>query len=408
MISANLECLQNGNPAVAETSDLRFGTQTRWRLDHRSISDVGGRLAAAQCDLASAVETALTSPTDFPSWDTAIVAGDKVVLIADPAAPQIDEVVGRVAEWFLAQSVSAENLAVVVGHSGDEAAEAIRARLTSSGVNINVQLHDPDDTDQISYLAADTSADAIYLNRLVVDADVVLPIGCARSNSALDGLGCFGTFPILSDRDTRAKFYRLDQLRTDGGRAALRDAASQAAWWLGVMAAMQVLPGGEGQVAGITSGILETSSAAVQTQFDQDWKTSDELSDLVIALVDGDAAEQSWLSVARAVFRATRNAKPGGSIVVCTELADLPGKALRRLGSHTKSQSDIENQIRKSREDDAIAAAVLLDATEDYHVYLASRLRRDTVERLRMGVIESEEQLQRLAGSLASCAIIRS
>lgn len=372
------------------------------------MSHAGGCRSAVPCDLSSAVEAALTGPVDFPPWDTATVAGDKVVLIADPAAPKIEEVVGLVVEWFLANSVSAENLAVVVGGSGEEAAEAIRARLEPLSVNIDVQLHDPDDTDQLSYLAADTAADAIYLNRLVVDADVVLPIGCARSNSALDGLGSFGIFPILSDRDTRAKFYRLDQLRTDFGRAELRDTASQAAWWLGAMAGMLILPSGEGQVAGIASGSFESLAETSQKHFGQEWQAADELSDLVIALVDGDSAEQSWLSVSRAIFRAARNAKPGGSIVVCTELSDLPGKTLRRLGSHSKSQSVIEKQIRKSREEDAIAAAVLLDATEDYHVYLASRLRRDTVERLRMGVIESEDQLQRLAGSLPSCAIISS
>src|SRR5690606_29237808 len=60
---------------------------------------------------------------------------------------------------------------------------------------ISVELHDADDPNAVAYVAANEDSDPIYVNRTLVDADVVLPLSCARHQESLDYLGANSLFP---------------------------------------------------------------------------------------------------------------------------------------------------------------------------------------------------------------------
>ena len=68
---------------------------------------------------------------------------------------------------------------------------------------VQLETHDPTDRDDLGYLAASKEGKPIYVNRVLHDADVVLPISCLRPDSALGYHGVFGgLFPTFSDEQT--------------------------------------------------------------------------------------------------------------------------------------------------------------------------------------------------------------
>lgn len=394
---------------MTELVKLHFGEQQCWELSGVTCERVAPNVPNIATDqLAAAVGNALREPIGFPSLDTAVIPGDSVVFALDPSVPQLPEIVLAAAAWFAERGASLSNLSAVVAFPGDSAAERIRQHLEHAGMSIEVQAHDADDSEQIAYLAANEASDAIYLNRKLVDADVVIPITCARLDSSLDGLGTFSVFPLLSNRKTRGRFYAFEKLREEEKRHELRKWSEQAGWWLGILASLQVIPGVQGGLQSILCGATESLHEATQLAMADAWTPPDQLADVVIALVDGPDYQQSWFSIARAIFSASRLARPGGSIVVCSELNTPAGNGLKKLRQTDKSAEEISRWLSNSDYDDAIAASVVLEATTDNHVYLASGLRKDTVESLRMGIVSSQEELGRLVRSLDSCIIIES
>ena len=49
-----------------------------------------------------------------------------------------------------------------------------------AGREFPYQIHDGEDDKKVSYLVANEAGDPVYLNRLLVDADVVLPLDVLR------------------------------------------------------------------------------------------------------------------------------------------------------------------------------------------------------------------------------------
>ncbi len=74
----------------------------------------------------------------------------------------------------------------------DQLAE-IRSHLADE---VEVVVHSSQRRDDLRYLAANASADPIYLNRYIVDADVVVPIVVARCGDLyIKGLTQVPSFP---------------------------------------------------------------------------------------------------------------------------------------------------------------------------------------------------------------------
>jgi nickel-dependent lactate racemase len=273
---------------------------------------------------------------------------------------------------------------------------------------VAVELHDLDDPTKVAYVAANEASDPIYLNRSLVDADLVIPITCARPRMSLDYLGAYSLFPLFSNRETRGRFYSLPSLIDFDRRSELQAWADQAAWWLGIVAGIQVIPAGGGQIASILAGQLAELEIAAQKKMNQIWSTKSGASDMVVMLLENSGGGQSWLDVARGLHSATCCTTHGGTVVLCTQIECAVGKGLNRLREPGRSLEQIANKLASDTHDDAIAAAVILQATSDNHVYLVSAIRSETVESLGMGVIENAAGLSHLISQHATCTILGS
>lgn len=402
-LEKTVECLNEGKMGEmgrqSSAIEAVFGTGTRSSLHFSGIvTNCSACGLPAVENLAAAIESALAAPLDFPSIEKAIVPGDRVVLAVDPAIPQMPDVIAGVVAYLLRHEVQANQLAIVLaGHEPDDSAGIEKALSSVSETTISVELHDADDSTRVAYVAANQEANPIYVNRTLVDAEVVIPISCARGGGSLDYLGPYTVFPRLSDRKTRGRFFSLARLENPLEREKLRAWADEAAWWTGLYVAIQVIPGYDGEVAAVLAGNPSLLEETVQRRMEAAWRTCvPESAELVMALIDGGRSQQTWDNVARAIHAARKITMRGGSIVVCTQLVREPGRALLRLSNGDRSSSSLVKQLSNDPSDDALAASVILQAVGDCHVYLYSEIASETIEALGMGAIESLGQLDHL------------
>lgn len=387
--------------------ELVYGDSVRGAVRFAGDARLENAAASAEVlDLAAAVTSALRAPLDFPSVEQAIVPGDRVVLAVDPSVPRMPEVVAHIVQYFQGSGFLPEQFTIVVaGHAQSDAAAL--AKLLPDEVAI--ELHDADDQTKVAYVAANKQGEPIYMNRSLVDADVVIPVMCARGRSAIDYEGAYGVFPLLTDRRTRGQFFSLRQLADPTEHERLTAWADEAAWWVGLLVAVQIVPAPDGGIAQVLAGSPQPLEAAVQAAMRDVWHSSvDRTYDAVLALIDGGPAQQTWDSLARVLASATPLVSPDGALVVCTELAQRPGPALRKLKNSNRSEDALAKQLSSDASDDALAAAVLLESLDTSHIYLLSDLPRDVVESLGMSAIESLHQAENIIQQRSSCLVIGS
>jgi nickel-dependent lactate racemase len=388
--------------------DLRFGLATHWELDFEGqLRRWDGCPLPVPADLTAQLRNALANPLDFPSIEQAIVPGDRVAILVDPLLPQMVELVSACISYLLEHGVQAEQLVVVLASHEPEDAMELRNALTQvAGEEIPIELHDADDQNKVAYVAANEESNPIYMNRTIVDADVVLPITCARGHSTLDYMGAYSVFPLLTDRATRGEFYSLEKLDVADEHAKLTAWADQAAWWVGLLVVVQAVPAARLGISTIIAGTPTAVESAVQPLMESGWQVTEEPTDVIVAMLEGGPSQQTWENFARVLHTARQLVARGGSIVLCTELSKRPGRGLHKLQNVHSSTDMIAKKLAHDAADDALAAAVILEATRHCHVYLISALKPESVESLGMGPIQDASQLEHLLSQHNNCTLL--
>ncbi|WP_164101943.1 nickel-dependent lactate racemase family protein [Candidatus Laterigemmans baculatus] len=380
----------------AETVELPpAGAMEMWEFH----PDRGRRIDAVR----EVARRAAARPEDYPPLAEAIVDGDAVALAVDPNVPHVAEVVAGIVDTLPRERIG--SLSVVLSEEAQEAtAEQLRQILAGLG-EIEVTIHDPADRESLGYLAANTAADPIYLNRRLLDADLVLPIITARPAGSLDPANFDGgVFPAFADGETQRR------LRGETIDAAGQDdrEAAEAAWLLGLQVLVAVVPTADAHVARVLVGTPGGIRRAAEHQVEAGWQRDvSRKASLVFACIDGGPQQQTWDNVARALHVARHLVRPGGTIVVTSRLGERTEKSLRRLAG-TETYEAMLQRIKKDRGRHALAASLLLQLRQEGRVLLMSDLPAGEIEALGIGAVESTDQLLRLVESHDSCAIIRS
>jgi hypothetical protein len=401
---------------MPQSVELTFGLDCHWSFHSPHEVHLLNQLDEAGEEVRDVVGRALSRPIDFPSFDQAIVPGDHVALVIDPELPSISELISAVAKWLCAGGMAPGNLRCVLAGQSPTLADRITKRLQSdlSSSELTVEPHDPNDSEKLAYVAASQDADPIYINRTLVDADVVIPVSCARPSGCLDYFGGFDLFPLITDATTRNRFYSLSELDDPDLHRTLITRADEAGRWLGALVAMQIIPAASDRVAGAVAGLVDSVEKEAQAIFERLFHSSKAGNmeaapgfGLVIATIEAHPDQQSWLEVSRALHAAARLVAPGGTIAVLTELAQSIGKGLQRLEQSSLTREELARKLDKDAYEDAFAAAVLNRVTADHHVYLAAKLPSDTLEGLGLGVLKSETQLNQLACQFDRTLVLR-
>ena len=351
-------------------------------------------------DVRAATLTALSSPVDFPPIKAAILSGDEVALAVDPNTPQVAEVTKAVVEYL--KDCSTASLSVVIG---DEArpstVDAIRAAV---GDAAHTYLHDPSDRESLRYLGADQLANPIYLNRMLVDADFILPVTAGRWGDLDRPHDLYGIFPAFSDSASRYRFHQP----SDSDELTKAD-PHEPAWLLGVQIMLCVTSNSAGLAAHVIAGATE--SVRKQLRQYQQLAESASSAPLVIASLDGNDQQQTWLNTARAALAAANRVDAGGTIVLWTKLDEAASGSLMNLSDNGSSREPFTEMSTDGEfpawDPSFVPAEMLRKVSHEHRILLHSDLASDTIEGIGLGTISSSEELSNLTRSFASCGVLR-
>lgn len=390
---------------------LQYGFKSAVTLEFASTTIVGqfGRPAMSRLvDPEASAAEALANPLEYPSLARATTPGDRVTVALEPAVPCADQMVAAVVGALAIAGIAPDGV-TVLRTATDERAGAGDPRPIlppSLAESIAVVTHHPAERERMAYLAAADNGEPILLHRAVVDADVVVPVGCIHNPSAAGFHGIYGAiYPTFSDERTQKRFHSPAALDVRGGpKSKVIERVDQVGWLLGAAMTMQVIPGAGDDLLHVLAGEAQAVSRRGHELYERAWGgTVSQRASLVIATIEG--RQQTWDNLGRALAAAELLVEDDGAIVICCDLAGEPGPAVARLAAPGSREAALR-EIRKDRPDDAQAAAQLAQAQQRARVYLLSKLAPSLLEDLELAPVTDPDDIGRLARRHASCIVL--
>ncbi|CAN5630363.1 hypothetical protein BH23PLA1_BH23PLA1_33380 [soil metagenome] len=372
--------------------------------DDRLLGAWSGPEPLAETRLRAQIAQDLESPQDYPPLRQAVVPGDRVVLAVDPEIPQLNRLLAIVSEILEGSGVERDAIQVVAlgPIRGLESSASIREPVTW----IN---HNPDDREQLAYLASTEAGRRVYLNRFLTDSDFVLPVGLLTYDPILGYQGPWSTlFPGLSDLDTQQALRGQASDHTphaDHTRPAF-DESAEVTWLLGSQFHIGILPGATG-IAGVFAGLESTVRTQGMRALDRAWTFQvPERAELVIAGIGRPGVPTRLEDLARGLATSAGLVRRGGRIAILSRTEGPIGPALQRLLGAEDPRRWAEHLRGAEAEPDYPAARQIARALDWADVYLLSSLPVEDVEELAMIPLARPEEAARLAALSNSCLIL--
>jgi nickel-dependent lactate racemase len=366
----------------------------------------GGTPTPAIHDVAAAVAKAIESPIAFPPLRQAIVPGDHVAIVLDEGIPQPAEVLGPVIECLADAGVQRHDTLIVEIPRHTDPRNVLTADVLPPGIRL-VQ-HDPHDRNRLSYLASTKAETRVYLNREVVDADLVVLVGRVEYDPILHFRGTASSvFPGLADAAAQQVFRsQISKLITAKSQLAARQESDEVAWLLGVQFAVQIVVGRRNEVVKVLAGHGPDVQREAQRSLDRYWKqTAPRRVELVIAAISGGPERQGFDDLGAALESAGRLVQEGGRVAVLSAIDAAPGKTLRTARALQDPAKALDH-VRRHPSEDAVSTWQIAQTIQLARVYLKSRLADELVEDLGMTPLASGAEVQRLVNQAASCIFL--
>jgi hypothetical protein len=401
------------------TIHFKYGTSSSLQLELPAgvlVANCSGP-ETAESNVAAATKAAWEAPLDFPPLRQAIVPGDHIVLALGPGIAQGAEVIAAVVPLLRDAGVECGDITILRTAADAEAGGPDpRSNLSAEHRSVQLATHNPSDEDELEFLAADEHGDAIYLNRCLCDADLVIPVGCLRADSPAQanesrhngkaGIWNDTLYPTFADSKTTKRFAPNGVPLTAGEAAQRHKQVDHLAWLLGIQATIQVVPASGERALRVLAGSPDAVFQAGRELCRAQWQTEiPQRAKLVIAGISGGRWQQTWDNVRRALEAALELVEDGGAIVVCTELVAQPGTALKHLAEAIDTESS-QSRLRKDRSADAHLARLLVEVHDRATIYLLSHLDEDAVTSSGLAYVARPEEINRLASHYDSCILL--
>jgi nickel-dependent lactate racemase len=370
-------------------------------LVHDVDAPAGRNGSLAVADSTAAARAALESPLKYPALAEGVVPGDQLAIALDEAVPDAANIVRGAIAAATAAGIAPGAITIVA--CDENFCKGLREEV---GEAVRVVVHDPDDPVNLALVGLNEKNERMLVNRSIFEADVVLPIGCARL-AGVAGCGVFESlFPRLSDAETIGRLRTPSQRSTAARIAKSQRKADEAGWLLGVALVMQVVPGADGKVVEVVAGDPQAVAERCQQRCEELWSFRvPQRASLVIANVTGGPQEQTWENIGRALAAIEPLVDEGGAVAICSDLDTGPAHALGQLIGNTEP-AEVERGVQNDHSADSWPAWQLARAVQRGPVYFLSQLDAGNVEDLGLAPIESLDELVRLASRQESCLVL--
>lgn len=370
-----------------------------------------GEKAQPNIDVGAALEKALAEPTLYPPLKESVFPGDRVGIVLQSDLPHSRIVLENLLKQLFELSVEPSDVFVVVsartaGQLGIESKiyEEAKTKLPDGEQpgtfpvqfgfhSVGFQVHDAENESGHAYLAANQAGEPVYINRMLVDADVVLPVACPTAGEVDQQNDCI--YPDFSNQTIRA---RLEKGK--GNFLARWQEIELANESLGSFFIVQVVCGPGETIQKIFAGSRTETTQIARAETNELWAfrwLGD--TEMVVATVESKADDQSWDDFASALIAASRVSSLGGPLVIWSDIMAKPDRNTKKA-LMSQFEDGISSKLGKKMQH--VAAIV-----NERPVFLRSRLSRNDVEELGVGFLESAEEVVRIAEPCNSALLIR-
>jgi nickel-dependent lactate racemase len=349
----------------------------------------------------------LDAPLEFPPLPLALIEDDHVAIAVEEGVPEANTIVCALVRYLIQHGTQPKQITIVLGADNSEWRSRLQNQLTSLELgDIRVVKHEPTNQESHGYVGASMSADAIYIQRDLFEAEIVLPIYCVRTPDSPSASDKYGMSPSFANAATQHR-WNLAWLEDNLHHMHLQEKLShEAGWMMGVQFAIAVIPACDGSIASILGGSPDPvfQKATELVRFEN--AHPNERSNLVVAFVEGDQSQQSWMNIARAAAHAEMQLDSEGSIVICSDVQHLT-KGVQQLGTDEPDEK-LQQRLLRSDLEDAFAAAVISSIKSRRSIYLMSQLSSHQVESLGLAFVANSVDIEKLCNSVGSVCIMRS
>jgi nickel-dependent lactate racemase len=362
---------------------------------------------AAEQPISELIAKAFDEPIDFPPLPLALIDDDHIAIAIEDGVPDANTIACAVVRYLVDHGTEQEMITVVLGSDNQDWRDRLVEALKNQELDgVKVVKHEPTHHDSHGYIAASASADPIYIQRDLVEAEVVLPVYCIRTPDSPSASDKYGMSPSFADATTQHR-WNLAWLDDNVHHLHLQEKLShEVGWLMGIQFAIAVVPASDGSVSKILGGnpdkVFQQASELLRPVGGGSFSEHS----LAVAFVEGDWTQQSWMNVARAAAHADMQLNSNGSIVVCSDIKNLSA-GVSQLGSD-ESEDKLQRQLLSSDLEDAFAAAVLSSIKSKRSIYLMSQLRASQVEGLGLAYLDSPLDIERLCREADSVCVMRS
>ena len=394
------------------------------------------------------VRESLENPLDFPAISQTVIPGDTVALAVDSPLVFHSRVLASVVSCLCELQIEPQDISIVLPEwFCKENKVKLETWIKSSQLpeelleQVHWIIHNPNNRDELTYIAANEQGEQILLNRTLSEADVVIPI----SHIKPIGTGRYSLIesalvPTFSDYEFQKSFEAMADSSSAVIQDKLNEKASHVVWQLGVIWGIQIVPGNRGSISHVCTGLLKKVSETAQTHFINTWSHElQQLADATIATLEGESKNLSWDDISQAIETAGHITAEGGPIVLLSEIDQAPPENFTdqlnaitddyvpdqhgfdknpyyNEDSESSDYSDDDQDQESSEPQPGLlkqnseyqTVKRIAKVLENHSIFLMSRLENELVEELGMTPIDSSAEVSRLISSFESCAMIRS
>jgi len=362
-------------------------------------------------DLSSALKATLDAPEFYPPLSESVFEGDTVAIALQTDIPHANYLIEATVDYLITTGIDVNDITLVVtGRTAEnlgipaaqyemaekDKSEGKRPPIFSFDFgfqSLNTQVHDPENQTGHSYLAANEEGDPVYVNRTLVDADVVIPIGIPSPGEVNQQSDC-----IYPDFSTTSTLHRFAQGK--GSFISRWTEIELANESLGAFFAVQVVCGPGDTIRQVFSGAkkdaLESARTATNNLWSLPWPNP---SNLCVATIEAKPLDQSWDDFAQALIAASEVTQTESPIIIWSEISIAPDRNTRKA-CMSQFEDNISSKLTKTLQ--RVAGII-----KDRPVFLRSALPEQTVEELGLGHLKSADEILRMAESSEDCLVIR-
>ena len=356
------------------------------------------------------LKTSLENPLFYPAAAQWMFPGDSLAIVLQSNLMQAPKVVESFLEYIGELKIDSNDVLVVISvqmaeqfgitadqlkQSESEVANGMPPSLIQVDIGkekVSFQVHDPENSYGLAYLAANEAGDPVHVNRLLADADVVVPIGCPTPGDQ-QRHDCL--YPDFGSAD-RLKYFNAGS----GSDAQRKQEVELANDNLGTFFSIEVITEPGGQIAAVFAGARKDVFKQSKQLADELW-TVNYIPDrqTVLATIEEPGRVQTWDDFADAVINAAHVSNGSGPIVIWTAI-DQP--ADRNIRKALMAQFDDSISAKFSVRQRSVASII-----SERPIFLRSELSQSQTEELGLGYIESESEVESILAKYESSVLLR-